>query len=110
MPLCAAVCLCCAVLVWSVARGFSFGCHCEQSLTCVLFGQTPIDEVDAAARVLDPIFSGVSDPSKRAYGVFFKVGGPFVAVIFFLRHRSHSISFTRAQGIAKYKLGFGSGK
>lgn len=36
--------------------------------------QTPIDEIDAAARVLDPIFSGVVDPSKRAYGVFYKVG------------------------------------
>jgi hypothetical protein len=27
--------------------------------------------------------------------------------IFFLIHRSHSISFTRAQGIPKYKIGFG---
>ena len=26
---------------------------------------------------------------------------------FFLIHRSHSISFTRAQGIPKYKIGFG---
>ncbi len=35
--------------------------------------QTPIDEIDAAARVLDPVFSGVGDPSKRAFGVFYKV-------------------------------------
>jgi hypothetical protein len=28
----------------------------------------------------------------------------------FLVHRSHSISFTRAQGIPKYKIGFGRGK
>jgi hypothetical protein len=32
------------------------------------------------------------------------------AVIFFLIHRSHSISFTRAQGIPKYKIGFGREK
>jgi hypothetical protein len=29
---------------------------------------------------------------------------------FFPMHRSHSISFTRAQGIPKYKIGFGRGK
>jgi hypothetical protein len=29
---------------------------------------------------------------------------------FFLIHRSHSISFTRAQGIPKYKIGFGREK
>jgi len=28
----------------------------------------------------------------------------------FLIRRSHSISFTRAQGIPKYKIGFGRGK
>ena len=27
--------------------------------------------------------------------------------VFFLKHRFHSISFTRAQGIPKYKIGFG---
>ena len=30
--------------------------------------------------------------------------------IFFLIHRSHSISFTKAQGIPKYKIGFGREK
>ena len=30
--------------------------------------------------------------------------------IFFLTHRFHSISFTRAQGIPKYKIGFGKEK
>jgi hypothetical protein len=29
---------------------------------------------------------------------------------FFHIRRSHSISFTRAQGIPKYKIGFGRGK
>jgi hypothetical protein len=29
---------------------------------------------------------------------------------FFLKHRSHSISFTRPQGIPKYKIGFGREK
>ncbi len=29
---------------------------------------------------------------------------------FSLIHRSHSVSFTRAQGIPKYKIGFGRGK
>ena len=33
-----------------------------------------------------------------------------VCVFFFLIHRSHSISFTRAQGIPKYKIGFGRGE
>jgi hypothetical protein len=31
-------------------------------------------------------------------------------LVFFLRHRSHSISFTRAQGIPRYKIGFGREK
>ena len=30
--------------------------------------------------------------------------------VFFLIHRSHSISFTRAQGIPRYKIGFGREK
>jgi hypothetical protein len=34
--------------------------------------QTPIDEVDAAARVLDPVFVGAGDATKRAFGVFYK--------------------------------------
>lgn len=44
--------------------------------------QTPIDEIDAAARILDPVFVGVSsdkdnasngdDPSVKEYGKFFK--------------------------------------
>ncbi len=38
------------------------------------------------------------------------VGELHLIHIFFLMHRSHSISFTRAQGIPKYKIGFGRGK
>jgi NAD(P)-dependent dehydrogenase (short-subunit alcohol dehydrogenase family) len=36
--------------------------------------QTPIDEIDAAARIVDPIFTGVNGgrDSKKAYGVFLK--------------------------------------
>lgn len=35
--------------------------------------QTPIDEIDAAARILDPIFSGVNDTeSEPMYGKFLK--------------------------------------
>jgi hypothetical protein len=36
--------------------------------------QTPIDEIDAAARILDPIFSGVNAPVgyKHVYGQFLK--------------------------------------
>jgi NAD(P)-dependent dehydrogenase (short-subunit alcohol dehydrogenase family) len=35
--------------------------------------QTPIDEVDAAARILDPIFVGVNDPNHgHDYGKFLK--------------------------------------
>ena len=34
--------------------------------------QTPIDELDAAARVLDPVFVGSVDATKRAFGVFYK--------------------------------------
>ena len=33
--------------------------------------QTPIDEIDAAARILDPVFSGVAE-QKRVYGKFLK--------------------------------------
>ncbi|GKY97010.1 hypothetical protein MPSEU_000659800 [Mayamaea pseudoterrestris] len=33
--------------------------------------QTPIDECDAAARILDPVFSGINE-RKRKYGCFFK--------------------------------------
>ena len=33
--------------------------------------QTPIDEIDAAARILDPIFTGVSE-GKKQYGLFLK--------------------------------------
>jgi len=35
---------------------------------------------------------------------------PFALYFFLLIHRFHSISFTRAQGIPKYKLGFGREK
>ncbi|CAJ1953857.1 unnamed protein product [Cylindrotheca closterium] len=35
--------------------------------------QTPIDEIDAAARILDPIFSGINDPkAPKDYGKFLK--------------------------------------
>ena len=33
--------------------------------------QTPIDEVDAAARILDPVFSGLAS-GEPAFGVFLK--------------------------------------
>ena len=33
------------------------------------------------------------------------VVGSGYAWVFFLTHRSHSISFTRAQGVSKYKIG-----
>jgi hypothetical protein len=36
--------------------------------------QTPIDEIDAAARILDPIFTGVLNGSNdlKEYGKFYK--------------------------------------
>ena len=34
--------------------------------------QTPIDEIDAAARILDPIISAKNDKSDAKYGCFFK--------------------------------------
>jgi hypothetical protein len=38
--------------------------------------QTPIDEIDAASRILDPIFSGleglISEGHQPPYGVFLK--------------------------------------
>uniref|UniRef100_A0A7S3V764 Oxidoreductase n=1 Tax=Chaetoceros debilis TaxID=122233 RepID=A0A7S3V764_9STRA len=34
--------------------------------------QTPIDEVDAAARILDPVFVGVKGVVRKDYGKFFK--------------------------------------
>jgi hypothetical protein len=36
--------------------------------------------------------------------------GWVLLMLFSLMHRSHSISFTRAQGIPKYKIGLGGGK
>ena len=38
------------------------------------------------------------------------VSAAYRALFFFLIHRFHSISFTRAQGIPKYKIGFGREK
>jgi NAD(P)-dependent dehydrogenase (short-subunit alcohol dehydrogenase family) len=32
----------------------------------------PLDNVDAAMRVLDPVLLGVSDPTQRLYNVFLK--------------------------------------
>jgi NAD(P)-dependent dehydrogenase (short-subunit alcohol dehydrogenase family) len=34
--------------------------------------QTPIDEIDAAARILDPVFSGIRGEGKKQYGCFLK--------------------------------------
>ena len=34
--------------------------------------QTPIDEIDAAARILDPIFTGVAEGAAPRFGVFLK--------------------------------------
>jgi len=35
--------------------------------------QTPIDEIDAAARILDPVFSGINHPDRpKEYGKFLK--------------------------------------
>ena len=35
--------------------------------------QTPIDEIDAAARILDPVMVGLnSEPPELHFGVFFK--------------------------------------
>lgn len=35
--------------------------------------QTPIDEIDAAARLLDPIFTGINNPNApKDYGKFLK--------------------------------------
>ena len=34
--------------------------------------QTPIDEIDAAARILDPIISAKNDRISVKYGCFFK--------------------------------------
>jgi hypothetical protein len=39
--------------------------------------QTPIDEIDAAARIMDPIFTGVEmdlncNKDKKQFGIFYK--------------------------------------
>ena len=33
--------------------------------------QTPIDEIDAAARILDPVFMGVNE-GQKTFGIFYK--------------------------------------
>ena len=43
-------------------------------------------------------------------GAYVRAGVAACPLFFFLIHRSHSISFTRAQGIPKYKIGFGRGE
>jgi NAD(P)-dependent dehydrogenase (short-subunit alcohol dehydrogenase family) len=37
---------------------------------------TPLDEIDGAARVLDPVFAGAADPAARTSGVFLKDYAP----------------------------------
>ncbi|KAJ3066611.1 hypothetical protein HK102_007602 [Quaeritorhiza haematococci] len=32
----------------------------------------PLDEWDAAMRILDPLLAGENDPSNRHYGIFYK--------------------------------------
>ena len=34
--------------------------------------QTPIDEIDAVARILDPVFSAIGSSDKRVYEIFLK--------------------------------------
>jgi hypothetical protein len=37
-----------------------------------MYTQPPLDEWDAAMRILDPVFTGIRQPDKRQYGVFYK--------------------------------------
>jgi hypothetical protein len=37
-----------------------------------MYTEPPLDEWDAAMRILDPVLVGVLDTSQRHYGVFFK--------------------------------------
>ena len=43
--------------------------HAERNESC---GPPPLDHLDAAMRVLDPVFLGVTDPDNRLYNVFIK--------------------------------------
>ena len=52
--------------------------------------QTPLDEIDAAARILDPVFGPLNGEENR-YGKFYKVRGRQVLLIcFVVSSRSNS--------------------
>jgi hypothetical protein len=60
----------------------------------------------ASAAISEFFFGPPSDEEPEPNGALTVVFFFF----FFLIHRFHSISFTRAQGIPKYKIGFGREK
>lgn len=37
-----------------------------------MYTQPPLDEWDAAMRILDPVFMGILAPENRNFGVFYK--------------------------------------
>jgi heme/copper-type cytochrome/quinol oxidase subunit 2 len=60
---------------------------------------------------IEAVDPGSVDPKVRRLTMMVRVRRWLWCFRFFsLTHRSHSISFTRAQGIPKYKIGFESGK
>ena len=68
--LCCAV-LCCAVLCCAAFCAARLArIDCTQRIAGDGF-QTPIDEIDAAARILDPVMVGLNHDELH-YGVFFK--------------------------------------
>ncbi len=69
--------MCCCVLfsAWFICTRFAIGdWRSAQSFAQRIAGdgfQTPIDEIDAAARILDPVMVGLNHDELH-YGVFFK--------------------------------------
>ena len=57
------------------------------------------------------LVGAIHDPSLEDRAAALGTGfGSVQKGVFFLMRRSHSIGFTKAQGIPKYKIGFGRGK
>jgi hypothetical protein len=89
-------------------------CMCVSVLTC--FPPRTLDGGDTSVsrnvvqRIVSPEYRKFATAMWLCCGLCVRGLLRVQFVMFSLIRRSHSISFTRAQGIPKYKIGFGRGK
>ena len=103
MHVCACVCMCVLVCARAVT---SLLCFRLSRAVRVNPGEVVSAEQGGQSMFL---FAGVNAEGNPAPSYVSRLPAHGLP-IFFLIHRSHSISFTRAQGIPKYNIGFGRGK